>query len=203
MVVSLIYCLEYNHEEIITRRSAQFKSPHSKTTRTFSPKSPKQLVLKEGRAGVRETDSIASTSPINYTPRKSHDSHVNSRKEERELKEQYHNLHAASNTHRRDSNLASISAVTMEMGTEDGSKHGGYYSDRRGGGVVGEELSTVSEKTGNMFELFLTHDGEEYTVYVREDGKRFYVDFEEQVRYWNCYLILCAAYQRLISHVVY
>lgn len=34
---------------------------------------------------------------------------------------------------------------------------------------------------GNMFELFRTYDGEEYTVYVREDGKRFYVDFEEQV----------------------
>ena len=32
-----------------------------------------------------------------------------------------------------------------------------------------------------MFELFRTYDGEEYTVYVREDGKRFYVDFEEQV----------------------
>ena len=34
---------------------------------------------------------------------------------------------------------------------------------------------------GHMFELFRTYDGEEYTVYVREDGKRFYVDFEEQV----------------------
>ena len=32
-----------------------------------------------------------------------------------------------------------------------------------------------------MFELFRTYEGEEYTVYVREDGKRFYVDFEEQV----------------------
>ena len=35
---------------------------------------------------------------------------------------------------------------------------------------------------GNMFELFRTYDGEEYTVYIREDGKRFYVDFEEQVQ---------------------
>ena len=32
-----------------------------------------------------------------------------------------------------------------------------------------------------MFEIFRTYDDEEYTVYVREDGKRFYVDFEEQV----------------------
>jgi hypothetical protein len=48
-------------------------------------------------------------------------------------------------------------------------------------GVVGEELSVVSEKGGNIFELFRTHDGEEYTVYMRDDGKRFYVDFEEQV----------------------
>ena len=46
---------------------------------------------------------------------------------------------------------------------------------------AGEEMSVVSEKTGNMFELFRTHSGEEYTVYMREDGKRFYVDFEEQV----------------------
>lgn len=45
----------------------------------------------------------------------------------------------------------------------------------------GEELSPASEKGGNMFELFRTYDGEEYTVYVREDGKKFYVDFEEQV----------------------
>ena len=35
----------------------------------------------------------------------------------------------------------------------------------------------------HMFELFRSYEGEEYTVYVREDGKRFYVDFEEQV--WN------------------
>jgi hypothetical protein len=48
-------------------------------------------------------------------------------------------------------------------------------------GMVGEELSVVSEKGGNIFELFRTHDGEEYTVYMRDDGKRFYVDFEEQV----------------------
>lgn len=46
------------------------------------------------------------------------------------------------------------------------------------------EGSRGNERTkgsGNMFELFRTYDGEEYTVYVREDGKRFYVDFEEQV----------------------
>ena len=40
-----------------------------------------------------------------------------------------------------------------------------------------------------MFELFRTYGGEEYTVYVREDGKRFYVDFEEQVgTTYNCLL---------------
>ena len=47
------------------------------------------------------------------------------------------------------------------------------------------DLSPSSEKgdgVGNMFELFRTFDGEEYTVYVREDGKKFYVDWEEQVR---------------------
>ena len=45
------------------------------------------------------------------------------------------------------------------------------------------EQSTRNDQLsgGHMFELFRTYDGEEYTVYVREDGKRFYVDFEEQV----------------------
>ena len=45
------------------------------------------------------------------------------------------------------------------------------------------ELSAVSEISGSMFEMFRTYDGkEEYTVYVREDdGKKFYVDWEEQV----------------------
>ena len=45
------------------------------------------------------------------------------------------------------------------------------------------ELSAISEISGSMFEMFRTYDGkEEYTVYVREDdGKKFYVDWEEQV----------------------
>ncbi len=52
--------------------------------------------------------------------------------------------------------------------------------------IVGEEMvSTTSEKAGNVFELFRTHDGEEFTVYAREDGKKFYVDFEEQVKIKN------------------
>lgn len=46
-------------------------------------------------------------------------------------------------------------------------------------------LTTVLENGAegtatNMFELFRMHDGEEYTVYTRDDGKRFYVDWEEQ-----------------------
>ena len=45
-----------------------------------------------------------------------------------------------------------------------------------------DDMSPMGEKGGNMFELFRTYDEEEeYTVYVREDGKRFYVDWEEQV----------------------
>ena len=45
-----------------------------------------------------------------------------------------------------------------------------------------DDVSPMAEKGGNMFELFRTYDEEEeYTVYVREDGKRFYVDWEEQV----------------------
>ena len=43
------------------------------------------------------------------------------------------------------------------------------------------EMSPTEEISHTMFEIFRTYDGEEYTVYVREDGKKFYVDFEEQV----------------------
>jgi kinesin family protein C2/C3 len=46
---------------------------------------------------------------------------------------------------------------------------------------VTEELSPVGDIARTTFELFRTYDGaEEYTVYMRDDGKRFYVDFEEQ-----------------------
>lgn len=46
---------------------------------------------------------------------------------------------------------------------------------------MSEELSQTGETGRTMFELFRTFDGEEYTVYMRDDGKKFYVDFEEQV----------------------
>ena len=46
---------------------------------------------------------------------------------------------------------------------------------------VSEEISQTGEAGRTTFELFRTYDGEEYTVYMRDDGKRFYVDFEEQV----------------------
>ena len=46
---------------------------------------------------------------------------------------------------------------------------------------ISEELSPMGDISRTTFELFRTHDGEEYTVYMRDDGKRFYVDFEEQV----------------------
>ena len=45
-----------------------------------------------------------------------------------------------------------------------------------------EDISSTNEIRRSMFELFRTYDGEEYTVYMRDDKKRFYVDFEEQVR---------------------
>ena len=37
------------------------------------------------------------------------------------------------------------------------------------------------------FKIFRTHNNEEYTVYVTEDGKMFYVDWEDQVYQdlWN------------------
>lgn len=34
--------------------------------------------------------------------------------------------------------------------------------------------------SGNMFEIFEMDDGREFTVYVREDKKKFYVDWEQQ-----------------------
>lgn len=50
---------------------------------------------------------------------------------------------------------------------------------RGGGGSIDVSSESGKEMT---FELFKTFDGQEYTVYVREDGKRFYVDWEDQVK---------------------
>jgi hypothetical protein len=35
---------------------------------------------------------------------------------------------------------------------------------------------------GTKFDTFTMNDGTEYTTYVQEDGKRFYIDWETQVR---------------------
>ncbi len=96
------------------------------------------------------------------------------------------NYHTTSNGY-----LGGCSTATMEPLSEMNSRRqvGGiatgreWEGDERGeeGRGRGEDLSPVSEKGGNVFELFRTYDGEEYTVYVREDGKRFYVDWEEEV----------------------
>ena len=51
-------------------------------------------------------------------------------------------------------------------------------------------VSRASEHGREMFEIFRTLEGEEYTVYVREDGKRFYVDWEEQVKNSKCFFFL-------------
>lgn len=125
-----------------------------------------------------ESRSDASTPLEKQPPTNSHDDHMTPRKE-KDRQSHYHHLSSNQNGY----GLSSFSAVTMDTGTEDGSvsKYTGHRGDRKSVGMAGEELSTLSEKTGNMFELFRTHDGEDYTVYVREDGKRFYVDFEEQV----------------------
>ena len=43
--------------------------------------------------------------------------------------------------------------------------------------------SSVNEQGKELlFELFKTFDGQEYTVYLREDGRRFYIDWEDNVR---------------------
>ena len=57
----------------------------------------------------------------------------------------------------------------------------------RGSAAGGGGSIDVSSESGKemTFELFKTFDGQEYTVYVREDGKRFYVDWEDQVKEGN------------------
>ena len=61
--------------------------------------------------------------------------------------------------------------------------------------VEEESSGAVDQPSGNMFELFQTSDGREFTVYVREDGKKFYVDWEEQVRTECC---TSSEYTRLV-----
>lgn len=43
------------------------------------------------------------------------------------------------------------------------------------------EQSRADISSTPEFKIFRTHNNEEYTVYVREDGKMFYVDWEDQV----------------------
>ena len=56
------------------------------------------------------------------------------------------------------------------------------------------EFSPPGDAARTTFELFRTYDGEEYTVYMREDGKKFYVDFEEQVNYTQQLLFAIAGF---------
>ena len=71
--------------------------------------------------------------------------------------------------HLQTARLSDCSTATLEVMSQIATNH--QSTD--------EGLSP--DRGGSMFELFRTFDGEEYTVYVREDGKRFYVDWEEQV----------------------
>ena len=73
-------------------------------------------------------------------------------------------------------------------------KGGEVQTDSSANEAEGGSSAAVDQPSGNMFELFKTSDGREFTVYIREDGKKFYVDWEEQVLTetygtlcaWNC-----------------
>lgn len=165
---------------------------YGKTTQAmYSSTRPKHLVLQDSsKNDVGESDSSSMSSPPEaHYPKKSRDSHVTS-KRERERQNyslRHHHLHSSSAHHYGDGNaLSSRTTITTETAT-DKPRHTG---EPRNVGVAGEEFSTVSEKAGNLFELFRTYEGMEYTVYVREDGKKFYVDFEEQVREYEFMIAL-------------
>ena len=76
----------------------------------------------------------------------------------------------------KKSSLVSRSYVDPKRGRDGEVKMGGLENE-----TEGEGSADVEQPSGNMFELFQTGDGREFTVYVREDGKKFYVDWEEQV----------------------
>ena len=96
----------------------------------------------------------------------------------------HHQLHSSSNHHGYSSAEESIPEHegTSHRRSSHNQLHNRRQSNDRGTG--GSEPTPANDQVsgGNMFEVFRTYDGEEYTVYVREDGKRFYVDFEEQVQ---------------------
>ena len=76
----------------------------------------------------------------------------------------------------KKSTLVSRSYVDPKRVRDGEVKMGGLENE-----TEGEGSAAVEQPSGNMFELFQTSDGREFTVYVREDGKKFYVDWEEQV----------------------
>jgi hypothetical protein len=68
--------------------------------------------------------------------------------------------------------------TSMQGLTESDARMGSQNEEER---IKTKRISDEISPTGEaIFELFRTYDGVEYTVYMREDGKRFYVDFEEQ-----------------------
>jgi len=48
--------------------------------------------------------------------------------------------------------------------------------------IVSSTEAPAGDEEQDMFTTFRKHNGEEYTVYSK-DGKRYYVDWETQVRY--------------------
>ena len=188
-LLCVVFVAEYSHED----GASSTTSPHYVSSQEDSNR-PKHLQLKGGEEKDLESNPSSpqhvkshdshkqgSRSHDASKRRRSHDAHMIT-KQERERREyslRQHHLHVSSAHHHSTNTLSSPSNATMETGVEDRVR---YQGEHRNVGTAGEELSTLSEKPGNIFELFRTHDGEEYTVYMREDGKRFYVDFEEQVR---------------------
>ena len=167
------------------------------STRKAAPALKKRTVVKA--AHTKTQDSKKAGKPKNSTA----GVRVSQQEQKKKLSDssqkgkktaQYSQQSSIQMGHYSSNQLSSFSTNTMDTVPEDmaarGKLNGGGMSD--GKAFVGEELSTISESKGNMFELFKASDGEEYTVYLRDDGKRFYVDFEEQV-VQNIFLVVQCA----------
>lgn len=60
-------------------------------------------------------------------------------------------------------------------------QHGSRRDSVRSSALTSTAVQTIEEQADNpTFKRFIAKDGEEYTVFVREDGKLFYVDWEQQ-----------------------
>ena len=157
-----------------------------------SPEGLKETIQKRGR--IDSKDSFHAQSPTSSSPRKlnSQTSFASNIVQQSATTNTINSYHSNSNsTPSSRTGYQSLSFVKPKRSqTDDTLKSKSFAQPIKSTDATESGDSSVARcvsnddhtpSASNMFELFQLSDGREFTVYVREDGKRFYVDWEDQV----------------------